>query len=64
VRGTYGTAVLVFSLLFVGIGIGLIVQTARLGGGIGYALGVLFIVLGIGRFYIQRKRGGGTSAGD
>ena len=56
-RRTYGTAVLVFSLLFVGIGIGLIVQTARLGGGLGYAIGVLFIVLGIGRFYIQRKRG-------
>jgi hypothetical protein len=57
VKGTYGTAVLVFSCLFVVIGIGLIVQTARLGGGLGYAIGVLFIVLGIGRFYIQSKRG-------
>ena len=54
---SHRTAILVISCLFVGIGIGLIVQTARLGGGLGYAIGVLFIVLGIGRFYIQRKRG-------
>lgn len=52
----YSTAVLVLSCLFVGVGIGLIVQTARLGGGIGYVIGVLFVALGIGRLYLQRRR--------
>jgi hypothetical protein len=56
VKGSYGYAVLVLSCLFVGIGIGLIVQTARLGGGIGYAFGVLFVALGLGRFYLQRGK--------
>ncbi len=52
----YPQAVLLLSLLFVGIGIGLIVQTARLGGGVGYLLGVLFVTLGVGRLYLQRRR--------
>jgi hypothetical protein len=56
VRSSYSAAVLVLSCLFVGIGIGLIVQTARLGGGIGYLVGVLFVALGIGRLYLQRRR--------
>jgi hypothetical protein len=56
VKGPYGSVVVVISCLFVGIGIGLIVQTARLGGGIGYVIGVLFVALGIGRFYLQRRR--------
>jgi hypothetical protein len=46
----------VFSVLCVGLGIALIVQTARLGGGVGYLIGVLFIGLGLGRFYLQRRR--------
>ena len=53
---SHRTAILVISCLFVGIGIGLIVQTARLGGGIGYLFGVLFIAAGVGRFYLQRRR--------
>jgi hypothetical protein len=61
VKSSYGYTVLLFSCLFVGIGVGLIVQTARLGGGIGYLIGVLFVALGIGRFYLQRKRGRGQS---
>ncbi|HST25799.1 MAG TPA: hypothetical protein VLJ76_07395 [Gaiellaceae bacterium] len=58
-RDAYRQAVVVLGLLFVGIGIGLIVQTARSGGGgIGYLLGVLFVGLGIGRIVLQRgKRG-------
>ena len=59
-KGPYGYAVLVFSCLFVVIGIALIVRTARLGGGTGYVLGVLFVALGVGRLYLQRKRGGRT----
>jgi hypothetical protein len=52
----YNQVVLVLSCLFVGIGIGLLVQTARSGGGIGYVVGLLFIALGIGRVYLQRRR--------
>jgi hypothetical protein len=52
----YPLVVGVFSVLCVGLGIALIVQTARLGGGIGYVIGVLFIGLGVGRFYLQRRR--------
>ena len=33
---------------FVGLGVALVVQTARTGGGIGYLLGVLFVALGVG----------------
>jgi hypothetical protein len=47
---------LIFALLFVGIGIALIVETAILGGGIGYLLGVLFVAAGAGRFYVTWKR--------
>ena len=57
-RDAYRQMVVVLGLLFVGIGIGLIVQTARGGGGIGYLIGVLFVGLGIGRIVLQRgKRG-------
>ena len=52
----YGYAVLLLSFLFVGVGIGLIVRTAQLGGALGYLIGVLFIGLGVGRFYLQRRR--------
>ena len=52
----YPVFVLVFACLFVALGLTLIVQTARSGGGIGYLLGVLFIALGIGRLYLQRPR--------
>jgi hypothetical protein len=51
----YGQAVLVLSCLFVGLGIGLLVQTARSGGGVGYVIGILFIALGVGRLYLQRR---------
>jgi hypothetical protein len=56
VRGAYGTAVLVFSVLFVALGIALIVRTAQAGGGVGYLIGALFIGLGVGRFFLQKRR--------
>ena len=40
----------------IGIGIGVVVQTARYGGGFGYAIGVLFVALGAGRLYLLRRR--------
>jgi hypothetical protein len=53
----YHRAVLVFSLLFVGIGVTLLVLTAAQGGGVvGFVLGALFVVLGVARFTLERKR--------
>ena len=53
----YSGAIVVFSVLFVGIGLSLLVRTAAAGGGIvGYVLGALFIALGVARFVVERKR--------
>ena len=50
-------AVLVFSALFVAIGAALLVRTASAGGGVvGYVLGALFILLGVARFTLERRR--------
>ena len=47
-----------FSLVFVGIGFALLFVTAAHGGGVvGFVLGALFIVLGVGRFTLERRRG-------
>jgi hypothetical protein len=55
----YSIAVLVFAVLFVVIGVALLVRTTAAGGGvIGYVLGALFIVLGVARFTLERKRHG------
>ncbi len=45
-----------FAVVFVVLGIALVIQTARLGGGLGYLLGVLFVGLGLGRLYLLRRR--------
>ncbi len=55
-KRSYALTVLVLSCLFVGVGIGLIVQTARVGGGVGYVIGALFVALGVGRLYLQHRR--------
>jgi hypothetical protein len=52
----YAHGVFVLSLLFVGLGIALIVRTAQVGGGVGYLIGVLFLGLGVGRLFLQRRR--------
>ena len=55
----YSVATLVFCALFVVIGVALLVRTASAGGGVvGYVLGVLFVVLGVARFTIERQRRG------
>jgi len=55
----YRGAVVVFSLVFVAIGIALLVRTAVEGGGaVGFLLGGLFIALGVGRLSLERKRHG------
>jgi hypothetical protein len=50
-------AVYVFGALAVVLGIALLAETAALGGGaVGFALGILFIGLGVGRIYLLRRR--------
>ena len=45
-----------FALVFIAIGIILIIQTAWLGGGIGFLLGALFVAAGAGRLYLLKRR--------
>jgi hypothetical protein len=53
----YSVAVMAFAGIFVAIGVALLVRTASAGGGVvGYLLGGLFIVLGVARFTLERKR--------
>jgi hypothetical protein len=55
----YSWAVVAFSVAFVAIGIVLLVRTAAAGGGVvGFLLGGLFVVLGVARVTLQRKRRG------
>lgn len=54
----YRWAVVVFSIVFIAIGLALLVRTAAEGGGVvGFLLGGLFIVLGVGRLTVERRRG-------
>ena len=55
-RTGYRNATLVFGLVAIALGIAILVQTARAGGGLGYVLGVLFVALGVGRLYLLRHR--------
>jgi hypothetical protein len=52
----YRVGIVLFSIIFVGIGVALIVVTAVRGGGIGYLLGALFVVAGVGRLYGVTRR--------
>ena len=45
-----------FAIMFVVLGLALVVQTARVGGALGYLLGALFIALGLGRMYLLQRR--------
>jgi hypothetical protein len=56
VTGFRAASTLVFAVVFVGIGLALIVETAILGGGIGYLIGLLFVAAGAGRFYVTWRR--------
>ena len=50
-------ATIAFAAVFIVIGCALAVQTARVGGGVGYLLAVLFVGLGVGRLYLLWTRG-------
>jgi hypothetical protein len=49
-----GTAIL--ALVFIGIGIALVAETAVAGGGIGFLFGALFLAAGTARLYLLRAR--------
>ncbi len=54
----YRRAVLGFSAVFVVLGAALLVITAINGGGVvGFVLGGLFVLLGVARIQLERKRG-------
>jgi hypothetical protein len=54
----YGRVVVGFSVVFVCLGVALLVVTATSGGGLtGFAVGALFIALGVARITLERKRG-------
>jgi hypothetical protein len=52
----YARLVVVFAVVFIGLGVALLVQTARAGGGVGFLIGALFVALGVGRLYLLRRR--------
>jgi hypothetical protein len=55
----YHRAIRGFSLVFVVVGLALLVSTLANGGGpasIGFLMGILFVAVGIGRFWIAGKQ--------
>jgi len=55
-RSSYRGTTAIFGVVAIGLGIAILVQTARLGGGLGYVIGVLFVALGAGRLYLLWRR--------
>ena len=61
-RQVHRTATLVFSLLMLAIGLALIIQTVSANGSAistRLLLGVLFLAAGVGRTYVEIRRGRG-----
>ena len=53
----YRRAVLVFCVIVICLGVALLVKTAALGGGVvGFVVGGLFVLLGVARLTLERKR--------
>ena len=55
-NGAHRVGVALFGGIAIGLGIALVVQTARYGGGVGYLIGALFLALGAGRLYLLYRR--------
>jgi len=53
---SYRGLVTIFGVIAIGLWIAIVVQTARVGGGSGYLIGVLFMALGAGRLYLLHRR--------
>jgi len=56
VRDAYRGATAIFGLVAIALGVAIVVQTFRHGGGLGYAIGALFAALGAGRLYLLHQR--------
>jgi uncharacterized membrane protein HdeD (DUF308 family) len=55
--GFYRRSIRAFGVVSILLGIALLVETARAGGGsVGYLLGVLFVALGVARLYLAARR--------
>jgi hypothetical protein len=53
----YHRAVLVFCVVVICLGVALLAKTAALGGGVvGFVVGGLFVLLGVARLTLERKR--------
>jgi hypothetical protein len=56
VTSLYRRATFVFGVLAVVLGVAILAETARAGGGsVGYLFGTLFVALGCGRLYLLRR---------
>ena len=56
----YRRSVALIALVFIGLGVTMVVVTLVRGGGVGVALGGLFVALGVGRLLMLRGRTSGT----
>jgi hypothetical protein len=57
----YNRTVKAFSLVLIAIGVAVLVATLAAGGGpasVGFLIGIAFLGVGIGRFWIARRMGG------
>jgi hypothetical protein len=60
-RGVHRSGTLLLSVLMAAIGVGLIVESMVVGKlSLRVIVGVLFVAAGVGRLYIERKRGSRT----
>jgi hypothetical protein len=58
VNAAYRRLVAVFGVFAIGLGFAILVRTAyEGGGGVGFAVGALFVALGAARLYLLRKSG-------
>ena len=46
----------IFGVIAIGLGIAILIETAIVGGALGYVVGLLFVALGVGRLYLLRHR--------
>jgi len=53
---SYRSLVTIFGVLAIGIGVAIVIETAARGGGVGYVIGLLFVILGAGRLYMLYRR--------
>jgi hypothetical protein len=51
----FRAGVVLFALVAIGLGVAIVVVTAVNGGGVGFLLGPLFVLLGVGRLYLLRR---------